>query len=348
MRYIAFFLMFVLFCPAVTVAGVDSKDISVPAEDRLLVRRATKDIRLIGYTRKERTMTVSSEVSGRVFSVNYDVGQAVGKQPFIEIEPTFIDLEIEKTEQSIKRLDIALKRMQVRVAYLEKEFLRIDSLYSRARATGVKRDAAAQELEQARLELDSTAQERAVQGTVLRELSERKLRHSISAPRGWIVTKRMVEPGEVIQPGTPLAEVSDYSGLVVPFSLSGEELSAIKSLAEKFDAELEGVPVKASLKWINPEFDEKTRKLNVELTIRDFRGQGRGGLMFVLPLQIRSEGLFIPKAAVTSRYENPTVTVRETGEVVRLIPLGESGDYLRVAADERLVPGTELLAAGNR
>ncbi|MEC4684800.1 MAG: HlyD family efflux transporter periplasmic adaptor subunit [Nitrospirota bacterium] len=348
MRYIAFFLMFVLFCPAVTVAGVDSKDISVPAENRLLVRRASKDIRLIGYTRKERSMTVSSEVPGRVFSVNYDVGQAVGKKPFIEIEPTFIDLEIEKTEQFIKKLDIALKRMQVRVAYLEKEFLRVDTLYRRERATGVKRDAAAQELEQARLELDSTVQERAVQKTVLRELSERKLRHNIYAPGGWIVTKRMVEPGEVIQPGTPLAEVSDYSGLVVPFSLSSEELSAIESLTEEFDAELEGVPVKASLKWINPEFDEKTRKLNVELVIRDFRGQGRGGLMFVLPLQIRSEGLFIPKPAVTSRYENPTVTVKETGEVVKLTPLGEFGDYLRVAADERLVPGTELFAAGQR
>ncbi|VAX34540.1 hypothetical protein MNBD_NITROSPIRAE03-1413 [hydrothermal vent metagenome] len=348
MRYIAFFLMFVLFNPAVAFAGVEGKDSSGPAKDRLVVRGATRDIRLSGYTRKERTMTLSSEVSGRVLRVNYDVGQTVGGKPFIEIEPTFIDLEIEKTAQSIKKLDITLKRMQVRVAYLEKEFLRVDSLYRKERATGVKRDAAAQELEQARLELDSTTQERAVRETVLRELSERKLRHNISAPRGWIVTKRMVEPGEVIQPGTPLAEVSDYRGLVVPLSVSSEELSAIKSLAEEFDAELEGIPVKASLKWVNPEFDEKTRKLKVELAIRDFRGQGRGGLMFVLPLQLRSEGIFIPKTAVTNRYENPTVTVRETGEVVKLMPLGESGDYLRVAADERLVPGTELLAAGQR
>ncbi|GBE35894.1 hypothetical protein BMS3Bbin07_00027 [bacterium BMS3Bbin07] len=134
----------------------------------------------------------------------------------------------------------------------------------------------------------------------------------------------------------------------MPLSVSSEELSAIKSLAEEFDAELEGVPVKASLKWINPEFDEKTRKLNVELVIRDLHGQGRGGLMFVLPLRLRSEGLFIPKTAVTNRYENPTVTVKETGEVVKLMPLGESGDFLRVAADKRLVPGTELLAAGQK
>ncbi len=348
MRYIAFFLMFVLSCPAVVFAGMDGKYPSVPDEDRLLVRRAIRDSRLSGYTRKDRTMTVSSEVSGRVLRVNYDVGQTVGEKPFIEIEPTFIDLEIEKTGQSVKKLDIVLKRMQVRVAYLEKEFFRVDTLYRRERATGVKRDAAAQELEQARLELESTGRERAVLETVLRELSERKLRHNIYAPRGWIVTKRMVEPGEVIQQVTPLAEVSDYRRLVVPLSVSGEELSAIRALAEEFDAELEGVPVKAALRWINPEFDEKTRKLNVELVIRDFRGQGRGGLMFVLPLRLRSEGLFIPKTAVTNRYENPTVTVRETGEVVRLIPLGESGDYLRVAADERLVPGTELLAAGKR
>ena len=49
------------------------------AEDDLVVRAASRDVTLTGYTRSQTTMTLSSEVSGRVLKINYDDGQRYEK-----------------------------------------------------------------------------------------------------------------------------------------------------------------------------------------------------------------------------------------------------------------------------
>jgi RND family efflux transporter MFP subunit len=331
MIYVAFLLLCLILNP-----------VSVHAKDRLIVLKAKKEIILTGYTRNEKTVTVSSEIEGKVLRVNFDVGQAVSYTAFIEIDPTFIQFQIENTLQSIERLEILIKKAGSRVSYLEKEFLRIEELYRGDLVTEARRDAAQQKFEQAMLELESVQKEKVILKTKLNELLERKNRHNIHAPYGWIVTERNVEEGEFVRPATPLARVSDFRQLVVPLSVSGEELSAIQSLAEVFDAKLEGKPVRVSLKWINPEFDEKTRKLKIELKINQYTGTKRGGLKLTLPVQMRTEGVYVPKAAVTNRYENPAVTVKKTGEVVYLLVIGESGDNFVIAEDTRLQPGTEL------
>lgn len=308
----------------------------------LIVKKAEKEMILTGYTRSAATVTVTSEVSGKVLTVNYDVGQAISQKPFIEIDPTFIDFQIKNTVHSIAKIEVALKRTRSRVAYLRKEFERIDALHKGDRATEVRRDAAAQDLEQARLELDATSQEKAMLSTSLEELKERKNRHNVPVPPGWIVTERQVEAGEVIQAGMPLAEIANYKTLVVPLSVSGEELSAIKSLPKTFDAVLEGKKVKASLNWINPAFDEKTRKLKIELVVKGYGGDGRGGLKFAFSLKVKTQGVLVPQSAVIERYENPSVIVKKTGEKIHIMVLGSAGNYLIVADDNSLTPGTEL------
>jgi len=313
------------------------------AQEGLFVKEAAKKVVLTGYTRSEKTVAISSEVSGKVLRVNYSVGDVVGRKPLVEIDPTFINLEVKRAEQALRKMDVTLERMRSRVAYLEKEFNRIDRLHKGDRATGVRRDAAAQELEQARLELDAALAERAMMETSLKELEERKKRHRIYATRGWTVTRKMVEEGEVVQAGQPLVRVSNYRWLVVPLSVSGGELQAIRSLPKVFDATLDGRPVKASVNWINPAFNEKTRKLMIELVIRSYDGYRRGGLKFVLPVLVKAEGVLIPKKAVTTRYANPTVRLKESGRRVNLIILGEEGDYYIAAEKENLAPGTALL-----
>jgi hypothetical protein len=333
-RYSAFLILFILLNPVI-----------VSSNDKTTVKEAKKEIVLTGYTRNIKSRIVSSEISGIVLIVNYDVGQIIDDKPFIEIDPTFIDFQIENTMMSLEKIVIIVKKAASRVSYLEKESLRIERLHKDDMATEAKKDAVLQELEQARLDLDSTSKERDILQTNLNELMERKNRHSIYAPDGFVVTERNVEEGEVVQPGIPLAKVSDYRKLVVPLSVSNEELSAIKSLPNVFDAEMEGNPVKVSVNWINPEFDEKTRKLKMELIINNYKGMKRGGLKLTLPLRIKTEGLYIPKAAVTDRYENPTVTIKQTGEIIQLLVIEESEDNLLAVEDKRLLPGTELVPA---
>jgi hypothetical protein len=331
MRTILFFMILIFFCPH-----------SAFAQKKLIVQRAKKEITLTGYTRGKTVVTVSSEVSGKILRVNYDVGQIIGEKPFFEIDPTFIDFQIKSTQQGLKKLKIAQAKIAARVSYLEKEFKRIDKLHKGDRATEVKRDAAEEELKEARFEAQSLATEKAVLEVSLKELQERKNRHSISALPGWIVIEKNAEPGEIVTPNMPLANVADYQTLVIPLSVSGEELSAMEELPNEFDVQIEGNSAKAAIRWINPEFNEKTRKLSIELVLLHYEGERRGGLRFSLPLETDADGYRIPKAAVTHRYDNPRVTIKETGETINVMVLGESDGYLIIAEDARLRLGMEL------
>lgn len=312
------------------------------AQDSLLIQPARKMITLSGYTRSDTVMTLSSEVGGKILQVHYDVGQTVGDKAFFEIDPTFIDFQIRSTRQSLQKIEAALLKNASGVAYLEKEFRRIDQLHKGDRATEVKRDAAKEELSQARLERKTLDAEKAVLQTALSELRERKRRHSIFAPKGWIVIKKMAEAGELVAAGSPVAMLGDFRHLTIPLSVSGQELGAIQNLGEEFDAQLEGKTVKARLNWINPEFDEKTRKLGIELILSGYEGKKRGGLRFSLDLETETEGLRIPKEAVINRYDNPRVILKESGETVNIMVLGESDGHLIVNTDKKLKIGAEL------
>ncbi len=318
------------------------------ADQAAIVRKAQKKTVLSGYTRSETQMTVSSEVSGRVIRVNYHVGEEIGKKPFYEIDPAFINFEIERTAHSLEKLDIGLKKAESNVAYLNKEFLRIDALRKGDLATEAGRDAAKQSLDQAIFELESIKTERAALKTAMDELEERRKRHAIHAPEGWIVVRKMVEEGEVIGSGSPLAGVADFRTLVVPLSVSDVEYEAVKSLPEPFPCRLGSQTAKAAIHRVNPEFNEQTRKISIELVLSDYSANMRGGLKFTLSLEIDVEGLLIPRSAVTSRYENPRVALKSGGETINVMVLGEKDGNLIVAENPKLKIGTELVSeSGN-
>ncbi|MCP4116965.1 MAG: HlyD family efflux transporter periplasmic adaptor subunit [Desulfobacteraceae bacterium] len=309
----------------------------------LVVGKAEREILFTGYSRASRTVSISPEVSGRVTEVNYHVGDRIGGKPFVRIDTTFVDLGMEHTRRSLARLDVRLKSVKSRIGYLEKEFLRVDLLHKKEHATEVSRDRAAQELEQAELELEGLAADRAVLEIVLEEAGQKRLRHSITVPRGLAVTGRMVEVGEIVGPGMELARVSDYTELVVPLSVTGDELEAVRSMAGRVRGTLSGAPVDYSVRRVNPRYDEGTRKLSLELVAKNYSGERRGGLKFTLALGVATGGVTVPGAAVSRRYENPVVVLKGSGRAVPVVVLEESGGFFIVMDDKRLVPGMELM-----
>lgn len=316
--------------------------LSVSAEETLLVTPARKEIALTGYTRADAVVTIASEVAGRVLSVGYNVGDPVTSAPFAEIDPTFIDFQIRASRQSLDKLAVARRKNDSRVAYLEKEFSRIDRLHKGDRATEVRRDAAKEELDQARLEGETLAAEATALRITLDELEERRRRHRVPAPEGFVVVARMAEPGEIVSAGTPLGRVADFRQLVVPLAVTSETLDAIRNLPDPFPATLADQAVQARLDRVNPEFDENTRKLAIEIAVSDFSGPHRGGLPFSLNLSVPAPGLRVPRAAVVNRYENPRVTRSDTGETVPVLVLGETDGHLIIQSDPRLPVGTAL------
>lgn len=314
------------------------------ANEDLIVESARRNITLTGYTRSQTTVTLSSEVSGRIIKINYDDGQVIGELPFFEIDSTFIDLEIVSTQHTLQQLKITRKKRRSRLAYLDKEFRRIENLFKRGSSPESRRDSSREEVDQASLDLKAVGVEIAIAQTRLRDLGERKSRHKIYAPASWIVVAKLAEEGELVTSNTHIARVADYAQLVVPLSVSARELAAIQELPPEFDVILDGKTARAAVNWINPEFDEKTRKLKIELILRSYPWPKRGGLTCRLELKTATEGLWIPKEAVVSRYENPRVFLEKSGAEVQVLVLGQTKDHLIIADDPRLPPGTRLRA----
>ncbi len=314
------------------------------AQEDLIVQPASRDITLTGYTRSQTTVTLSSEVAGRVLKINYDDGQVIGELPFLSIDPTFIDLEISSTRQTLEQLKISQKKRRSKVDYLDKEFRRIQNLFRRGSTPESRRDTTREDLDQARFDHKAVGVEIAIAQNRLQELRERKRRHTISAPAGWIVVAKLVEEGELVTVNTPIVRIADFEHLVVPLSVSAQELSAIQNLTPEFKVLLDSKPARAAVNWINPEFDEKTRKLSIELILRSYPVPKRGGLTCRLALQTATEGLWVPKKTVMDRYENPRVFLKKSGDEVKVLVLGQTKDHLIIADDPRLTPGTLLRA----
>jgi multidrug efflux pump subunit AcrA (membrane-fusion protein) len=315
------------------------------ASATLVVGKARQEVELTGYTRSKTEVTLSSEVSGKVLAVAYEVGDVVGTEPFVQIDPTFVDYSIKLARRAVEQLDAALAQNDSRVGFLRREFARIDTLYRNKSAPQQRRDQIRQDLDQAALERRSLLARKAAEQTRLAELLERRKRHDIYSPAGWRVSARNVDPGEIVTPSMQLAVVGDYRRLVVPLSVTPAELAAIRSLGNFFTVRLDSRKAQAQIRWVNPQFNERTRKVSIELLIAEWTGEHRGGLVMRLPVAVPAPGLSVPKAAVVNRYENPRVRLKDTGEEVPVLVLGETNSHLRIAENPKLRPGMALKPA---
>jgi len=101
----------------------------------LQVQQGFRDVTLRGYSRPITSATVAAEVSGVIITRYYDVGDTVTKQPLVQIDPTWIDLQLRENDTSRERTRIAIDQARSRTAWLEKEFVRRQTLVTQGRVS---------------------------------------------------------------------------------------------------------------------------------------------------------------------------------------------------------------------
>jgi len=143
--------------------------------------------------------TVSAQTSGRVTEILFDVND------FVPAGAVIMRLRATEQRTNLAQAQAALREAQAREAEAQTRFRRINDMYERKvvpKATldeaTANRDAAV-----ARLVAAGAAVESAHEGVAYTE---------IHAPYAGVVTKRHVEVGETVRPGTPL-----MSGLSLQF-----------------------------------------------------------------------------------------------------------------------------------
>ena len=289
------------------------------AEELATLRPYARQISFTGFTRPIQELTLAAEISGKYTAVPLDVGDVVGAGGVVaEIDATFVRLALQKN-------NIAQQQTGLQLVLAKKNLARFQSLIdkkSTAQATYDETVLNAEILERALLNLKNEQE----------NLTEQLQRHTLHAPVGWSVIARHVEPGEYVRQGEPILKLGNFQSLLIPFFFTYEELSLVRDMAglTVFLPDL-GCEVAAEIYRVAPDFDEKSRKIGVELRIvdKDMAANPalRGGIRVILTIEGKTErnSFLITANALVSRYDAHWL-ISPDGKQLKVVLLGMTED----------------------
>jgi RND family efflux transporter MFP subunit len=307
----------------------------VYATDTVVVAQPdVEQVVLTAFTRPQRILPVTAQVSGVIETVSYDVGDHIASNDvFAVVETVFQQLDLQQNA-------IEQQRAQANIAFYQREV-------DRYRKLAKNNNAAAAQYDQTVLTLSDhshTLQSLVVQA---QRLTETIRRAQIKVPHSWLVTARHIEPGQWVREGEQVGEVADFSQLRLPFAVTYAQLQAIFNQQSSLTVNLPELQrsVSAVTDRINPHFDSQTRKIALDLVIAVPSAQSRGGLRGLLTLQIPSTSgaVTLPAATVQRRQEEYWLQPA-TGEAFRVLLLG----YTTIDGLQQVRVTAPQLQAGDR
>jgi len=266
--------------------------------------------------------TVSAQTAGRVTEIMFDVNDSVSAGALI--------MRIRSSEQvaGLTQAQAALKEATAREAEAQTRYQRIYDMYQRkvvAKATldeaSAARDAAVARLLAAKAGLDA-----AREGVAYTE---------IRAPYSGVVTRKHVQVGEAVAPGTPLMTGASLDALrvvvEVPQSVIEQVRRARKAVVYFGDRRIEGTGLTL---FPSAEPETNTFRARIELP-KDVQGLAPGMFVKVGLVTGEDRRLLVPRSAIVERSEMRAVyVVTPEGRVaLRQVRLGHAhGDRVEVLA----------------
>ncbi len=281
-----------------------------------------------------RIITVSAEVSGRIEKIPLKKGTTVqAGQMLVKLNTDLIKPEYEMAKAQIERDQIEYERM----------------------ANLVKDDATSKR------DLDDATTKLAISKATLEEVTARLDRTRILSPITGPLNDLMVEIGEYVQPGTPIAEIVDINSVKVvvevperdvPFFSVGGQATISLDVAEQEKL------FTGKITFISEIADDLTHTTRMEITISNRDMILRSGQIVEAHLnrRILDNIILIPLLSVIPMEDGQTVyVVNNSAEVERrAVKLGIiKGDSVQVthgleAGEKLIVSGHRLVAPGQK
>lgn len=298
-----------------------------PKLDTFVVAAGTGDGRAWdGTVEAVREATLSAQTSGRVAAVNVDVNDRVdGGQ-------TLVRLTVVEQQAGVDAARAQLRAAEASAIEAERQFQRFaalakDDYVSRAQVDQARaaRDAAAAARDAARAQLSSAGQN--ADYTTVR------------APYAGVVSARMAEPGETVNPGQPLMTVYAPEDLRIEVRVPQSAADAIRAQPRarvRFD---DGTAVDAREVVVYPAADPASHSVPVRVLLPKLATLPAPGVVAKVEFPVRAESrtLRVPSSAVSRRGELTAVYVVKDGHVLlRQLRLGaRDGEAVEVLAGLR-------------
>jgi len=284
--------------------------------------------------------TVSAQTSGRVMQVMYDVND------FVPAGAVIVKLRGTEQRASLGQAEAALKEATAAVAEVQKRYARVQQLLNervvsqqQADQIAAERDAIVARLASAKAGVDA-----AREGVSYTE---------VRAPYAGIVTKRHVEVGESVSPGTLLMSGLSLQYLRVSVDLPQSVIEKVRAI-RKAAIYVNGKRVEAKRITIFPEASTQSNTFKTRVDLPENATDLYPG-MFVKVAFVTGEAqrLLIPASALVERSEITAVyVVDEKGATsLRQVRLGHRFDnHIEVLAGLRAgeVVALEPIVAASR
>lgn len=216
----------------------------VPVQvDKALRENLRETLHYLGYVETSATASIAPQITAKVIKVLVDEGYEVKEGSLlVELDDRDIQAEVRALTARVESLKAKLESLEAStaaarqdVAFLRTEFERDRKLYEKKGISASALDASRNRLDTAVGRLNSLVAElrslrREIENAeAQREEALTKLSYTrITAPFNGVVTRRMVDVGDLAKPGQPILEMMDCSSARIVFAAVQEDLKMIR------------------------------------------------------------------------------------------------------------------------
>jgi membrane fusion protein (multidrug efflux system) len=307
---------------------------------------------------------LASKISGRLQQVTVRSGDRVEQGTVIAVvDDTDLQRQYEEVQAQVAVAEANRLRALARLNEAEQDLIRMEEMFtagliSAQAIEGVRATAATLEAEVKAV--DAQRQQSEARSQLLaQQIKETK----VMAPYSGVVSRRYLNPGAFVQPGTPIIRLVEAGPLRVRFWVPEEELSGIRP-GVRFEVSTqstEDVVGGGRVSRLSGEVSRQNRTVAVEGVLESAAPALLPGMYAQVRVSKgRVQGKIIPGAAVISRVDLRGVedegvfTVEDgTAHWIRVEVLGREGDEVAVVGaladtDRVLVFGHQDLVDGAR
>lgn len=279
-------------------------------------------------------MQLGVELSGqRVTALNVDVGQQVRRgQVLLTLDHRMLDADLAQA-------NAALREAEAGASLARANLVRGQDLARQQFISAMQLD----ELRAARTQAEARL------GTARAARDATALRRSFAdlrAPADGIISKRLVQAGQVVGAGQELLRLIRDGRLEWRAELPANQLGQVKPGDIVQLAARDGANVQGRVRAVSPGVDASTRTGTIYADLPDAGGLQPGTFLEGRIDTGRSQVLAVPAAAVVLRDGFPTVFVVDAGKAraVRIVAGGRDGGFVEVR--EGLQPGAQVVVDG--
>ncbi|WP_245600954.1 efflux RND transporter periplasmic adaptor subunit [Marinobacterium jannaschii] len=283
-----------------------------------------KRISVVGNLRANESLKLSAEQSGRIETILFQEGQQVkAGKPLFQLDKAIYAAEMRQAQARVKLSQIA---------------------YDRATNLLQKRVGSEQSRDQAFAELEVDRAQLALASTRLEKMT-------VKAPFSGITGLRLVSPGDYVNPGQELVELTDISSLKVDFRVPEIYLQTLKP-GSQIEVEIDAFPgqrFQGEVYAIAPGSDSRAHNIQVRARIKNTDGALRPGLFAKVELIASRDktALMIPEQAIIPQDSGFFVLRMKEDKTVEMAPvvLGQRRPGI-VQISSGLNPGDVIVTAG--